>query len=369
MAAIWSEVLGVQPIGIHDDFFELGGHSLLAVRMLAEVARVRGRQVPLTWLFESSTIEGLVARLLSELHATEEPPLIVLQGDTPGTPLAFVHGDGHGGGWYCRRLAPLVAPDAPFYVLPTLGEVAEEQTWRIEQMAARHVAELRKVRPHGPYRLGGFCVGGLIAFEMARQLRAAGETVERVIAIDSAATNARLGFVKPLLAFVPGKDASVRLARRAALMKRLRRYYTRRRQVKYLETAQQIAWVRNNIVRRWNRVRTYVGQARAPRATPPPVTTQRLSGNYALNTVGDRVMDVQERAGLVYIPGRYGGPVDLIYAQKKNAGPRRDPTRDFWRVAETVHVHTLVAQHITLITSDLPKLAAVIRTILERESP
>ena len=86
-----------------------------------------------------------------------------------------------------------------------------------------------------------------------------------------------------------------------------------------------------------------------------------------LDTLGDRVMDVQERAGLVYIPGRYDGVVDLVYAKRPNAGPRKDPTRDFWRVSRTVHVHTLVAQHITLITSDLPKLAAVIRAILERE--
>jgi hypothetical protein len=176
--------------------------------------------------------------------------------------------------------------------------------------------------------------------------------------------------VKPLLAFVPGKDGNDRAVRRAALMKRLRRYYTRLRQVRNLEMSQQLAWIRNNILRRWNRLQTYVGQARAPRApTPTPVITARLSGSYALNTVGDRVMDVQERAGLVYIPGRYGGALDLVYATKANAGPRRDPTRDFWRVAQKVHVHTLVAEHITLITNDLPKLAAVIRTILERESP
>ena len=63
---------------------------------------------------------------------------------------------------------------------------------RIPTMAARHVAELRKVQPHGPYRLAGFCVGGIIAFEMARQLRAAGEAVDRLIIVDSSATNARI---------------------------------------------------------------------------------------------------------------------------------------------------------------------------------
>jgi thioesterase domain-containing protein len=356
MTQIWEKLLDRRPIGVCDDFFELGGHSLLAVRMLAEVGRYRGRQIPLAWLFESSTIESLVARIDSDLHATSEPPLVALQAGTPGTPLAFVHGDGHGGGWYCRRLAPLVAPDAPFYVLPTLGSETEEQTWTIESMARRHVAELRKVQPAGPYRLAGFCVGGLVALEMALQLQAAGEVVERLIIIDSAAINARLRLVRPLLALVPG-SARVRQQRQAALMKRLRRYYIRLRHVLRLDAAHQLQWTKNNVERRWDRLRRLAMNDHDSASGSKASAARRAAP-------GDPVMRSQELAGVVYIPRRFDGCIDLISSETRLDVKHRDPTRDFWRVAREVRTHPVLAQHIGLITNELPKMADVLREIL-----
>jgi thioesterase domain-containing protein len=335
--------------------------------MLAELSRMRGRVIPLSWLFESSTIEGLVARLVSDLHASAEPPLVVLQGDAPGTPIAFVHGDGHGGGWYCRRLAPLVAPDAPFYVLPTLGAEDAQQTWRIERMAARHVAELRKVRPHGPYRLGGFCVGGLIAFEMARQLRAAGETVEKLVTIDTAATNARIAFVKPLLALVPGADEFARFARQATFMKRLRYYFMRARHVRRLDNDRRMRWLRNHLTRRFANVASVVGVPSSVSGALGPATLPVRERRVHPYTVGDRVMEAQERAGMVYVPGKYDGHVDAVYAVRSLDVHRLDPTRGFWCVARSVDVHPIVAEHISLITNDLPKLAQKLRAIFGHE--
>jgi amino acid adenylation domain-containing protein len=358
MVQIWEKLLDRRPIGIRDDFFELGGHSLLAVRMLAEVGRYRGRSIPLAWLFESSTIEALVARIDSDLHATAEPPLVALQANAPGTPIAFVHGDGHGGGWYCRRLAPLIAPDSPMYVLPTLGSDTDEHTWSIETMAERHVAELRKVQPHGPYRLAGFCVGGLVALEMALQLRAAGEAVERLIIIDSAAVNARLWFVRPLLALVTG-DARTRQVRQANLMRRLRRYYVKLRKVIELDASRQYQWTKQNVERRWDRLAQLTGFADAPVGVVRP---ERRAAP------GDPVMRFQERAGVVYIPRRFDGRIDLIHSEVNPGTKRRDPTRDFYRVATEVNVHPILTQHIGLITNDLPMMAEVIHEILEPRS-
>jgi thioesterase domain-containing protein len=354
MVQIWEKLLDRRPIGIRDDFFELGGHSLLAVRMLAEVGRYRGRQIPLAWLFESSTIESLVSRIDSDLHATAEPPLVALQAEAPGAPIAFVHGDGHGGGWYCRRLAPLAVPNSPMYVLPTLGSETDERTWSIEMMAARHVAELRKVQPHGPYRLAGFCVGGLVALEMALQLRAAGEPVDRLIIIDSAAINARLWFVRPLLALVPGRAAS-RQMRQAALMKRLRRDYLRLRHVFWLDSSRRLEWTKQRVERQWDRLTQYARNGDASQAGARP---ERRAAP------GDPVMRFQERAGLVYIPRRFDGPIDLIHSETQPDVKRRDPTRDFWRVATEVRVHPVLTQHIGLITNELPKMADVLRDIL-----
>jgi hypothetical protein len=254
LVQVWESLLGVSPIGMHDDFFELGGHSLLAVRMLVEVARLRGRTIPLTWLFESSTIHSLAARIDAEVQGTAEPPIVVLQGDAPGTPIAFVHGDVRGAGWYCRRLAPLLAPDSPFFVLPTLGADGDPEVWTIESMAARHLSELRKVQPHGPYRLAGFCVGGKIVLEMAQQLRAAGETIERLIMIDSGAGNAAISYMRPVLPFITGPDATARLARQAVIMKRVRWYDARIRWAANQELRRQADWLATNVARRARRL-------------------------------------------------------------------------------------------------------------------
>jgi amino acid adenylation domain-containing protein len=365
LVQIWEKLLDRRPIGIREDFFEIGGHSLMAVRMLAEIARVRGRHVPLAWLFESSTVEALAARIGADVQAQTEPPLVVLQPDAPGRPFVFVHGDVRGGGWYCRRLAALAVPDAPMLVLPTLGVEGEERVWRIATMAQRHVAELRKVQPQGPYRLAGFCVGGIIAFEMARQLRAMGEEVERLIVIDSSATNARIHFVRPLLALVPGRGRT-RLARQASLMARLRRYDVRVRQVVRLEALKQLEWVYRNLARRWRKL----VDRRHAAPLPPQITDPAGLAAAAVltNAAGSNVLLSQAQAASAYIPRLYEGTLDLIWAEGRADVQRVDPTHGWWRVTRRVRTHQIVAHHIGLITNDLPKLADAIRAILD-ETP
>jgi pimeloyl-ACP methyl ester carboxylesterase len=314
LVQIWERLLDRRPIGIREDFFEIGGHSLLAVRMLAEVARVRGRHVPLAWLFETSTIQTLGARIGAELQAEGEPPLVVLQPEASGAPLAFVHGDVRGAGWYCRRLAPIAVPDGPLFVLPTLGAEDDGTAWRIESMAARHVAELRKAQPTGPYRLAGFCVGGMIAFEMARQLRAAGETVERLIVVDSSATNARLRFARPFLPLVPGATARIRLARQAEIMKRLRRDDLRLRQVSRLDVGQQFQWSRRNVSRRWRRLLAWIGR-RGDAGTRTADGARVADASVLTEAAGANVLQSQAQAASAYIPGRYDGTIDVIWAE------------------------------------------------------
>ena len=366
LVQIWESLLGVSPIGMHDDFFELGGHSLLAVRMLVEVARLRGREIPLTWLFESSTIHALAARIDVAVQGTPEPPIVVLQGDAPGTPIAFVHGDVRGAGWYCRRLAPLLAPDSPFFVLPTLGADGDPEVWTIESMAARHLSELRKVRPHGPYSLVGFCVGGKIVLEMAQQLRAAGETIERLVMIDSGAGNAAISYMRPILPFVTGPDATARLARQATIMKRVRWYDARIRWAASQDLRRQLGWLATNVARRVRKVAARIGvrtSAGLPRTGVAPV--ERIVRDLT-EVAGEQVLRRQSDAVNVYIPRPYPGTIDLVWAESAPNVGRRDPTRGWWRVADQVHVHTIVAHHLDLITNKLPEMANVLRAILER---
>jgi amino acid adenylation domain-containing protein/non-ribosomal peptide synthase protein (TIGR01720 family) len=174
LVKIWSELLGV-PVGIEDNFFELGGHSLLAIRLMAKIEGETGQRLPVSALFHGPTVAGL-AKLLREGGTAGFPSCIVpirAQGTKP--PLFLVHG-GSGQALRFQQLARLLDAERPIYGIQSEGLDGEEAPFtRIEDMAARYVQQIREVQPQGPYHVAGWSLGGLIAFEMARQLEAAGE--------------------------------------------------------------------------------------------------------------------------------------------------------------------------------------------------
>jgi amino acid adenylation domain-containing protein len=184
LVAIWERVLGVSHLGIFDHFFEHGGHSLLAARLMDEIEHETGLGAPLSVLFTDDTIAG-VAHALRAARPPRSAPIVALNAAGRRPPLVFLHGDLAGGGLYCRSLANALGPEQPLYVVEphTLQEGAIPDT--IEAMAADRIAVLRALRPRGPYCLGGYCNGALVAFEMARQLVAAGEIVPAVFAIET----------------------------------------------------------------------------------------------------------------------------------------------------------------------------------------
>ncbi|MES2355414.1 MAG: amino acid adenylation domain-containing protein [Pseudomonadota bacterium] len=182
LAAIWEEVLEIKPIGIRDDFFDLGGQSFAAIRVVTRITQQFGRRLPLSVLLEERTIEALA----NNLHKQEAwSPVVQLHPKQGGIPYFFVHPAG--GNVMCYRgFAEKL--DAPFYGLQAVGLLGEQKPLEsIEQMAALYVDEMRKVRPSGPYVLGGWSSGGMIAFEMARQLETQNEKVERIVMIDAPA--------------------------------------------------------------------------------------------------------------------------------------------------------------------------------------
>ncbi len=239
----WELLLPHRPIGIDDDFFEIGGHSLLALRMLAEVERTLRRRVSLTTLFEGATIRSLADRLDASATVDHEPPFVVLQPDGKETPLIFLHGDVLGAGLYCRRLAPLLSPDLPLVVLPTHRADPSGAPLTIEAMAAHDLRTLREVQPHGPYRLGGFCVGGSIAYEMARQLTRSGEVVERLIMIDAVNRNAPIRRLRRAIDAIMRADTDPgRFNRRAALLEALQYYARRLAAAKQMDAVHRVRW-------------------------------------------------------------------------------------------------------------------------------
>jgi amino acid adenylation domain-containing protein len=187
LAEIWTKVLGTEDIGINDNFFALGGHSLMAVRLFAQIERKLGVRLPLSALFESATIAGLAEFVERERGAdtTEWPSLVQLRAGNGQPPLFLVSwADGEVLPW--RELVENLDSGRAVFGLRAPGvDGATVPLARIEELAAHYVESIRGVQPHGPYRLGGFCFSGLVAYEMARLLREEGEDLALLALIDA----------------------------------------------------------------------------------------------------------------------------------------------------------------------------------------
>jgi len=187
LAQIWESVIGVRPIGVKDDFFNLGGHSLLAPSLMARIKNVIGRDLPLSVLFQGRTVEYLAAILRREANSISWSCLVELQVSGSQPPLFFAHPGG--GNVLCYLdLARCLGSDQPFYGLQTPGFYEERILYtRIEDMASHYLEAVQAVRPEGPYFLGGWSLGGIIAYEMAQQLVARGQRDIQLLLLDTAA--------------------------------------------------------------------------------------------------------------------------------------------------------------------------------------
>jgi hypothetical protein len=191
LAEIWEEILKIHPVGVRDDFFDLGGHSLLAVRMMDRIEQVFGRKLPRGTLFGGATIERLAKALLSPETPDSAPLLIEVQSRGAGQPFFFLQSVLDGSSDYCRGLARGLGEEQPFYLLAAHGQDGGPTPATVEERAAAYVEMIRTVQPRGPYRLGGLWDGGVIAFELARQLHARREAVALVVLVAASGPPAR----------------------------------------------------------------------------------------------------------------------------------------------------------------------------------
>ncbi|HYH19582.1 MAG TPA: amino acid adenylation domain-containing protein [Azospirillum sp.] len=189
IAQIWQDLLGGKlpggrTVGVTDSFFDLGGHSLLSLRLLMRIEQVTGRKVPLSALFEKPTVEHLAN--VVRRHDTAPSPVVRLWSAAGRQVLFLVHT----GGGTILNYVPLVrhlAPALPVHAVQARGLDGREEPHRdVPAMAADYVERLRALQPQGPYLLGGHSFGGVIAYEMARQLTARGERVALLALFDSA---------------------------------------------------------------------------------------------------------------------------------------------------------------------------------------
>lgn len=201
LTEIWESVLGIQPIGIQNNFFEMGGSSLLAVQMLTQIEKLWGKSLPITTLLQAPTIEDLVLVLNNVEPEEGMGDLVTLQSGGSKPPLFCIYGV-----LLYQDLVNHLDPDQPVYGVFLQEEVDLLKTGRCDQhncvfasvptIAARYLETIRCFQPHGPYYLAGESFGGVVAFEMATQLQAAGEEVALVALLDSWLLN---GYTQPLV--------------------------------------------------------------------------------------------------------------------------------------------------------------------------
>jgi len=227
---IWERVLGVGRINVDDNFFELGGHSLLAVRLFAQIEKSFGRNLPLATLFQAPTVRQLASLMREAGWSALWSSLVPLQQGGNRRPFFCIHAAG-GNVLEYHDLARRLGSDQPFYGLQAQGlDGNKPPHTTIAEMASHYLKEIRDVQPEGPYLLGGRSSGGTIAFEMACQLRAAGEQVALLALLDAYPA----GYFKLL----PGSGSFGQRAQRV-----YRKAQTHGQNLKQLDAAQKLEYV------------------------------------------------------------------------------------------------------------------------------
>jgi thioesterase domain-containing protein/acyl carrier protein len=204
---IWQCLLSRKDIGIDDDFFELGGDSLLAAQMVLELETVARLKVSLSALKGICTVRQLAELIIRTDGASKEFVTRIKDGE--GTPFFFSHGDFKTHGLWALKLVDMLKCHQPVFLLSSYGE--PDPAVSMEEMASSYLPQLLTAHPTGAFRLGGFCNGGLLAWEIAHQLQTLGRKVELIVLIDALSLNARLpirmifGLARLIAAVLPGK--------------------------------------------------------------------------------------------------------------------------------------------------------------------
>lgn len=187
---VWQRLIGRDDIGVSTNFFEAGGDSLLAAQMLLEVEAIAGRSLPQGALATASTIADLAKTIT--MAVPQESAVVTCAKRGSKLPFFFCHGDYDSRGFYALKLAKLLAPDQPVFLLHPDRSVASGAPTTMETTAQSYLDHLIAVQPSGMFRIGGYCNGGLLAWEIAHQLESSGRRVELVVLIDTFSLNGRL---------------------------------------------------------------------------------------------------------------------------------------------------------------------------------
>ena len=347
LAEIWSKVLGVDDIGIHDNFFDLGGHSLLAIRMFSVIEETFHKSVPLATLFEAGTIEKLASVLNQQNWQEPESSLVPIQPNGSKPPLYSVHAAG-GNVLFYRDLAERLGNDQPLYGLQARrigGRQVGHAT--VEEMAAFYISQIKALQPEGPYYICGSSFGGLAALEMAQQLNAGGDVV------------AFLGFFD-----TNSPDHSASLEKNATLTMKLLsgilRFEHHYKTVRAIPAGDRITYIRVRLQKA--RVRTRRFFVRNYRKSARWFD-KKFDSNLRSSPRYIQIEDGIRKAGMRYVPKPYSGKITLFRASRQMWGVVPDPTLGWSRIPNELEIHEVPGNHGSLVTE--PYVSGLVKALRE----
>ena len=318
LVEIWKDLLDREHVGVSDDFFELGGDSLLGVRLMIEIEKKFHRRFDISTLVSHPTIESLAPELAPPESDSDAVHIVRMRTEGESTPLFFVHcGTGHVLRY--RGLASLLDRDIPLYGI-RVPELKTENLPTVEDLANLYIQDIRKIRPHGPYQLFGFCNGGIVAYEIARRLAEMGETVSPVVLVES---------------INPAYYNQVPLSRSIRYWSN----YTFGRVAKYGHRIFRGEWgeIRDGIrdLVTWHKRRRELRSVENRLKAEDTLSSQNIYDDIAiLSTICE-----------AFVPKPYPGRVHLIRAAAQKREMRNDMTFGWHRVAREVEVLTLPGSH------------------------
>jgi amino acid adenylation domain-containing protein len=348
LTKIWEKILGIQPISLKDNFFDLGGHSLLAVRLFSQIRESFSKDLPLTTLFHSPTIEQLANLLRSQGCDAPTSSLVPLQPNGDKPPLFCIYGI-----LLYHDLARNLGSDQPVYGVYLQEEVdlltadtPEQQRialTTVQEWASRYLREIRKLQPVGPYYLAGESFGGIVAYEMAQQLHKEGEKVALLALFDPGTA---------------GCDKKLPWGKRIVfhLQHLLEEGFT----YALKKLSRRISSSNNRLV----------GMLRKIFETFAAFYGRSLSSYLAEVPTQDIRHEYREQAMRNYVPLPYPGKVSLFQAMDQSKFEAYYSNPEAWRELATggLEVHPVPGDHLGILQEpNVQVLASNLKTCLEQE--
>jgi thioesterase domain-containing protein/acyl carrier protein len=349
VAAIFCEALGRKTVGLDEDFFEMGGHSLKAIQVMKQLEERTGIRLPVTTLFTAPSVQKLSSLVGKDTLPEKEKgsrlwrSLVPIKPEGSKSPLYIVHGSGLTVLVF-NSLAKALSPDQPVYGLQAHGLDGEEPFDTIEAIASYYITEILEQDPVGPYNLAGYSFGGIVVFEMARQLTAMGKQIKTLAIFDTNADNSDHHIVsttgrwkKKLLRQLPKmRFITTSFFRHPGATFQYQSYYFRTR---FRNVLQAVGWVK-----------------------PLPTEEEKLSP-YA-----NRINESHYSALFSYKMQQYNGAIDLFRVTTRMYY-LDDPIYLGWKpyALKGVHIHDIPGDHKTfLLDPNYKNLAVILQEVLDK---